>query len=99
MIQQVKDPWEIGKNVEPGVLIEAAFTKYNNMVKQKVWDEKDPKDANILALITKLEFLESAFNTSSKISYKGSTGGGGDSLNKNKIRHARMESDTKGRDH
>ena len=33
MIQRLKDAWEIHKNVEPDILIEAALTKYNNMVK------------------------------------------------------------------
>ena len=58
MIQRLKDSWEISENVEPGVLIEATLTKYNNMAKQKLWDQKDPKDANILVLTTKLEVLE-----------------------------------------
>ena len=77
MIQRLKYAWEISENIEPDVLIKAALTKYNNMVNQNIWDQKDPKDANILDLTTKLEFLESAFNTSSKMPYKGGTGGGG----------------------
>ena len=52
MIQQLKKAWEIGESVEPDVLIEAALTKYNNMVRQNIWDQKDPKDTKNLALIT-----------------------------------------------
>ena len=33
MIQRLKETWEINENVEPDILIEAALTKYNNMVK------------------------------------------------------------------
>ena len=36
MIQQLKDTCEVGENIEPDVLIEAALTEYNNMVKQKI---------------------------------------------------------------
>ena len=46
MIQQLKDTWKIGENDMPYVLIEAAFTKYNNMVKKNIWDQKYPKDDN-----------------------------------------------------
>ena len=67
------------KNVETDNLIEAALTKYNNMVKQNIWDQKDPKDSKTLALTTKLEVAESAFNTASKEPHKGGTGGGGGS--------------------
>ena len=58
--------------------------KYNNMVKKNVWDQKCPKDTKFLALTTKLEVLESAFNNASKTPYKGGTEGGGGSHNKNK---------------
>ena len=34
------------------------------MVLQKLWNQTDPKDANILALTTKVEVLESVFSTS-----------------------------------
>ena len=84
MIQRLNDAWEIVENVEPGVLIEATLTEYNNMVKQNIWDQKDPKGTIILALTTKLEVLESAFNTASNTPYKGGTRGGGGSQNKNK---------------
>ena len=48
----------------PDSLVEKATTKYNNMVLQKIWNQTDPKDTKILALTTKLEVLESAFNAS-----------------------------------
>ena len=38
MIQWLKDAWKISEIVEPDVLIEAALAKYNNMVKQNIWD-------------------------------------------------------------
>ena len=73
MIQIVKEAWEISENVDPDVLIKATLTKYNNMVKHTIWDQKDPKDAKILTLTIKLEVLESAFNTASKTLCKGGT--------------------------
>ena len=80
MIQRLKDAQDIVENSEPDVLIEAALTKCsNNMVKQNIWDQKDPKDSKTLALTTKLEVAESAFNTASKEPHKGGTGGGGGS--------------------
>ena len=60
MIQRLKDAWEIHKNVEPDILIEAALTKYNNMVEQNIWDQKDPTDAKMLALTTKLDFVRAS---------------------------------------
>ena len=35
------------------------------MVLQKLWNQTDPKDANMLALTNKTEVLQSAFSTSS----------------------------------
>ena len=35
-IQQLQDSLEIGENVEPDVLVEAALTKRNHMFKQKL---------------------------------------------------------------
>ena len=64
MIQREKDRWELGEDVLPDSLVDKATTKYNNMVLQKIWNQTDPKDTKILALTTKLEVLESAFNTS-----------------------------------
>ena len=70
VIQRLINVQKIGRNGEPEVLIEANLKKYNNMVNQNIWDQKDPKDATILALTTKLDFLESAFNISFKTHYK-----------------------------
>ena len=49
IIHWLKDAWEIGESVKPDILMEATLTKYNNMVKQNIWDQKDPKDAKVSA--------------------------------------------------
>ena len=77
MVQRLKDTREIDEHTETGILIKSVVTKYNNMVKRDTWDQKVPKGAKMLAVTTKLEVLESAFNTASKTPYKGGTGGGG----------------------
>ena len=63
MIQQEKDKWELGKDVQPNSLVQKSTTKYNNMVLQKLWNQTNPKDANILVLTTKLENLELTYST------------------------------------
>ena len=57
-IQQKKNAWEEGKEVQPDTLIQEALTKYNNMFKQGIWNKQDPKDAKILALTTQLKTIE-----------------------------------------
>ena len=47
------------------------------MVKQKLWDQTDRKHANKLAINTKLEVLESSFNTSATKNPRGATRGSG----------------------
>ena len=63
MTQCLKELCDIGKYVQLDALIDFFVTKYNNMVKQQLWNQTDPKDTKILVLTTKLEVMESTFNT------------------------------------
>ena len=60
-IQRITDDIEAGfgtnVNVPADKLIIASRTKYNNMVEKKEWSRVDPRDAQIMALSTKLEAL------------------------------------------
>ncbi len=61
-IQRINDDIQSGigihKDISPEDLIQAARSKYNNMVEDKSWGKVDPKDAVIMALTTKLSALE-----------------------------------------
>ena len=46
------------------------------MVIQQLWNETDPEDARILVNTTKIEVLESDFNTTFVKHPRGRTGGG-----------------------
>ena len=61
----MKDKWELGTDVTSDFLIESAVVKYNNLVKQKLWNRGESKDAKIVALATKVEELETALATTS----------------------------------
>ena len=65
MIQRSKGEWELGKDVTSDTLIKTAVVKYNNLVKQKVWNRGESKYTKIVALATKVEQLETALATSS----------------------------------
>ena len=58
-IQRKKDQWEDGTDMTLDELSASALSKYNNMVEQRTWNEKDPKDAKIIALATQVETLRS----------------------------------------
>ncbi len=51
----------IGKSsrITPDRLITACRSKYNNMSNKKQWNQVDPRDAQILALTTQVQALES----------------------------------------
>ncbi len=61
-IQRINDDIQSGigvhKSITPEDLIQAARSKYNNMVEDKSWGKVDPKDAVIMALTTKITALE-----------------------------------------
>ncbi len=63
-LQRIIDDIQSGhgyhKDITPDMLIVAARTKYNNMVEDKSWGKVDPRDAKIMALITKLDQMEKA---------------------------------------
>ena len=46
-------------------MIESAIVKYNNLVKKKLWNCGESKDAKIVALATKVEELETTLTTTS----------------------------------
>ena len=73
MIQRSKDEWELGTDVTSDALIKTAVVKYNNLVKQKVWNSGESKDAKIVALATKVEQLETDLATSSSTQSKPSS--------------------------
>ena len=61
-IQRIKDDVESGigvnRNIDADSLIAAGRTKYTNMDSQKLWNKVDPRDAQIMALTTKLKAFE-----------------------------------------
>jgi len=61
-IQRIKDDVESGiganRNIDADSLIAAGRTKYTNMESQKLWNKVDPRDAQIMALTTKLKAFE-----------------------------------------
>ena len=64
--------WEMGADKSYDEIIVKAVTLYNNAVSANRWSEKDPKDAKIMALTTRLEALiedkMAAFTTDHKSS-------------------------------
>ena len=80
-VQRGKDEWELGKDQNFEDVMENATIKYNNMVKQKLWSQTDPKDTKILALTTLNNELQhgkkGASNGNSGKSYADAVNGGG----------------------
>ena len=83
-VQRMKDAWEMGADTTLNELASTATTKYNNMVKQREWDTKDPKDAKIIALTTKLEAFVNSNGNNGNNSGKSGGGGSGNATNTNK---------------
>ena len=42
ILQMENNKWELGKEINPNVLIEGATRKYNNMVLEKIWNQTNP---------------------------------------------------------
>ena len=61
-IQQIQDDSESGiganANISPDALITAALTKYNYMDHKGIWNEVDPRYAQIMALNTMVETMK-----------------------------------------
>ena len=55
-----RQAWEIEGEKKPDQIIAEALTIYNDAVSADRWDNKDPKDAKILALTTQVETLVEA---------------------------------------
>ena len=53
-IQDDRRTWELGAEKSPDEVIAKAVTIYNNAVSAGRWEEKDSKDAKILALTTRM---------------------------------------------
>ena len=56
-ISEERRAWELGEDKDADTIIAEALTLYHNKMKRKLWDVKDPKDAKILALTTKINEL------------------------------------------
>ena len=80
-IQRKKDEWEVGEEVNVDTLINDAKSKYNNMVKQRLWDKQDPNDAKIATLTTELTELKQCVLATSQLT---NGGGGGSDATKTK---------------
>ena len=57
-VREERQAWEIGGTKTADQLIAEAITIYNNAVSVNRWEYTDPKDAKIVALMTKVEQLE-----------------------------------------
>ena len=53
-IQRKKDAWETGEDMTLGDISEYALNKYNNMVEQKSWQQKESSESKLIALMTDL---------------------------------------------
>ena len=53
-IQRKKDAWETGEDITLGELSEDALNKYNNMVEQKSWQQKESGESKLIALMTEM---------------------------------------------
>ena len=56
-IRDERRTWELGADKSPDEVIAKAVTIYNNAVSAARWEEKDPKDAKILVLTTRIDEL------------------------------------------
>ena len=56
-VREEKRKWEIGGTKTADQLILEVVTIYNNAIASNTWDNKDPKDAKILALATEVQEL------------------------------------------
>jgi len=74
-VQRGKDDWELRKDQNYEDVMDNATVKYNNMVKQKIWTQTDPKDVKILALTTLNHELQNGKKAGK--SYAGAVTGGG----------------------
>ena len=57
LIRDERRNWELGADKSPDEIIAKAVPIYNNAVSASRWEEKDPKDAKILALTTRIDEL------------------------------------------
>ena len=55
---------ELVGEISPDGLLESSVIKYNNLVKQDIWNGEESKDTKIIELTTKLEELKTVFTTS-----------------------------------
>ena len=85
-VRDERQAWEIGGEKDADQLIAEALTIYNNAVSANRWEYSDPKDAEIIALATKVEHLEtqmklSANKTQQRPQSKRNSDGGGSGNN------------------
>ena len=51
-VQRKKDAWETGSDLTMHKLAEDALNKYNNMIEQRQWQQKESADSKLVALLT-----------------------------------------------
>ena len=65
-IQVFKNKLKNDENTSANHIISKAKSKYANMTKSKDWGKNDPKDTQLMALMTKIEKLEGNKNSTGK---------------------------------
>ena len=58
MVENHRNGWDAGTEIPTGELIQNSNKQYNDAVAAKNWNKIDPKDAEIIALTTRLSNLE-----------------------------------------
>ena len=51
-VQRKKDAWETGTNIKLNELAEDALNKYNNMLEQRQWQQKESADTKLVAFLS-----------------------------------------------
>ena len=80
-VQHGNDEWNLGKDQSFEDVMDNTTIEYNNMVKQKLWSQTNPKDTKKIALTTLNNELQHGKKCSSSgnsgKSYAGAVSGGG----------------------
>ena len=62
-VQDDLKEWYLGQDRTPDVVMTQALQLYNNSKKKGGWTTKDPKEAKLISLMTKLESISQNFST------------------------------------
>ena len=84
-VSRVMDDVESGigamAHYSPDEIIAAARARYNNMEEKGLWDQVDPRDAQIMALVTEVQELKTAHNKAFATDGPSNRSGGNDDRN------------------